>query len=115
MIDPVVIPFCLLPILFADFIVFDVLVRRLHNRHPDDWKAAGEPVGIFWRPEQKRWISFRQDMATKRAMFGWLFVTPRWIRSEEPSSTALLWVVRVTTFVWNAGIIIMAILMAKSY
>ena len=64
------------------FLSFDSLVKFEHTNYFQQWQNDGQPTGNFW------WAtgSFpfpRSSIASLILMFGWLFDTPVWVKSDD--------------------------------
>ena len=94
--------------LFAGFLAFDLLVSREYTVHREQWVRDGRPFGIMWRPRAAdRTGSASAHLAKLRVQFVWLFRTPQWV-SGDAAARRLLWLLRVSALVWNAGVVVVA-------
>ena len=63
-------------------ISFDKLVKFEHTNFFEQWLSDGQPTGEFWRATES-YPSARSNIASLILMFGWLFDTPAWAKSNE--------------------------------
>jgi hypothetical protein len=91
-----------LPFGFMATLAYDRLARRLHDQHPEAWKAAGGPAGFFWRPPAG--IPPGALTAFLKAFMTWAFRMPAALRNDLASKRdqALF---RIGLVPWNGGVI----------
>src|SRR5688500_10529772 len=95
MFNPIIF-FCLLPVLIAALVVFDLLVRLEYSAHHRDWEADGRPHGFFWVPSEvtfaRGWlIHLDSTVARMRKSYVWVFSTPEWVRRDRKARHLLYW------------------------
>jgi hypothetical protein len=78
------------------FASFDRLVALEYSEHRKEWETDGCPIGFFWKPPGTRFLaSSARDFARGQCAVTWLFVTPKWIQTDEkarPLLSRLRWV-----------------------
>jgi hypothetical protein len=102
----------LIPVVFAAFIVFDLLVSLEYSSHRKSWEADGKPRGYFWSPSEIGYFNFSSGIATQRCSLVWLFSTPEWMR-QDVKAKRLIFLMRILVVVWNIGILGSAIIRFK--
>ena len=110
----IVVVISLAPVLLISFLLFDKLVRLEYESHRRHWDADGQPHGFFWVPPEVKkfggWvIKGRSSIASRRCALVWLFSTPDWVR-QDPIAKRLLFGLRFFVGVWNAGVLMIALL-----
>ena len=91
-------PICLV-CLFLAFSSVNQLVRLERTEFREAWGNDGLPRGFTWHG-----LHYRPDLATMMCFWQWLFVTPSWAKHSH-QALSLLWRLRLTTLVWNIGLI----------
>jgi len=97
----------LFPVLIANFLVFDQLVRLEYENYRMNWEADGMPHGFFWVPEEAKaaggWVvRFGSSAALQCCTIAWLFSTPEWMRRDEKALRLVFWF-RILGLVWIVG------------
>jgi hypothetical protein len=94
----------LLPFFFIAALAYDRLACRLHDLYPEEWRAAGRPVGFFWRPSEGP--LYGSPIAFVKASLGWAFRLPAALATDPPSKRDQARY-RICLVVWNAGVLIL--------
>jgi hypothetical protein len=63
---------------------FDERIERIYNDDRERWRSLGEPIGVFWQPEEQ-WHFFRSTNARTRAYFLFLLRAKELQVNREPS------------------------------
>jgi hypothetical protein len=110
--DPVVIfslvMIALVAVKFRSFKLWDELMELLYTEHRDQWTQLGQPLGYFWRPDDKS-VGTLQGMASRRKLTTtWLSETPDWMPENGPEQVKLAaW--RVTLWASWGGIALVGV------
>lgn len=96
-----------LPFLLFGYRAFDLLLRRMHDDHHEQWVAYGKPPGfLFWRSGERA----TNFLAIHQAFMTWPLFTPSWAR-EDSLARSLLFRVRLCFFVVLAyGAVFLAVI-----
>ena len=92
----------LLPFFFLAALNHDRLVRRLHERHRDEWTRQGGPRGFFWAPPEV--LPATSLMAFLKSSMTWAFRLPGPLAADAEAKRPHL-LMRVGLIVWNVGIL----------
>ena len=87
------------PLLIADCIVLDRLVRLEYSNWKKEWDKDGRPHGYFWVPPESKifgglLVSVRSSRALRNITLEWFFQTPGWMARQE-TARRLLWLHRL--------------------
>ena len=87
--------------LMLGFYSLDRLAWMQYTFHHDQWVRDGRLPGMYWRApraERRRFAWF--DFPPGGGIWGWVFVTPRWIKTDD-SAAAWLRCARLCIAGWN--------------
>jgi hypothetical protein len=108
-------PFILFfPLLIADYVVLDRLIRLEYGNWRKEWINDGRPHGFFFVPPESKtfsgvFVSLRSTRALRTIFYEWLFVTPDWMR-RQPTARRLLWAHRSLIAILFAPFIALVVL-----
>jgi hypothetical protein len=85
----------LIPLCFAQFLLFDRLVYIEYTTSRPDWFKDGCPTGILCGPRLND-VLRQMNRATLRANIGWVFRTPSWVK-KNPLALKKLTLLRYVT------------------
>jgi hypothetical protein len=76
------------PLLIADFLVTDRLLRLEYFAARQEWNDDGKPHGYFWIPAEAKtsggWFARPgSSRALRKVAFIWIFKTPAWVSQLE--------------------------------
>jgi hypothetical protein len=90
----------LLPFGFLAVFHHDRLVRRLYERHRDEWSRLGGPVGFFWRPPEG--LGATSLMAFMKSSMMWAFRLPEPPAKDAEARRPHI-LMRIGLILWNLG------------
>ncbi|HCH61189.1 MAG TPA: hypothetical protein DFR83_00195 [Deltaproteobacteria bacterium] len=91
--DPVLIfslvMIALVAVKFRSFKLWDELTELIYTQHRTQWDTLGQPLGYFWRPDEKGISTFGGMTARRKLTSAWLSETPEWMAEDGPERVKL--------------------------